>query len=362
MTPADAPPAGTAGGNPTVVFPAAREVAVEDREVPTPAADAVLIETETSLVSTGTELTVLSGDYPAGSNWDEYAEYPFVAGYTNVGRVSALGDAVAPEAGAARGRPIEPGTRVATWSPHAAYVTAPAAECVVVPEALSADEAALFAIAQIVMNGVRRGRVAWGETAAVFGLGILGQLAVRCCHLAGAETVVGLDLTEERLAYLPDAPGIVGVNATETDPAEAIREATADASGGPLADVAMEVTGSPDAIPGEFDALAEQGRLVLLSSPHGETTLDFHDHVNAPSHEIVGAHQLSHPPVETPATPWTKARHAELFYSLLEDGRIDVEDLASHVVEAREAPALYESLLEDRTEGMAVRLDWTDVS
>ncbi|GAB3688905.1 hypothetical protein GCM10028857_23660 [Salinarchaeum chitinilyticum] len=341
--------------NPTVVFPEARSVEIEDRERPAPGPGEVLIETDTSLVSTGTELTVLSGEFPEGSNWDGYAEYPFVAGYTNVGTVVEIGGEDSETAvTSATGATIEPGTRVATWTPHAAFVTASAEDCVVVPEAIDDDQAALFAIAQIVMNGLRRGRVRWGETVAVYGLGILGQLAVRFAQVAGAETVVGIDLAEDRLDYLPDDPGVVGVNPTERDSAEAVKTVT----DGRLADVAIEVTGNPDAVPGEFDVLREQGRLVLLSSPHGETTLDFHDLVNGPSHEIIGAHQESHPPVATPANPWTKPRHAELFFEYLQQGRLSVTDLYTHEVAYEEAPALYESLLADRTGAMAVRLEW----
>jgi 2-desacetyl-2-hydroxyethyl bacteriochlorophyllide A dehydrogenase len=330
--------------NPTVVFPEAREVAIEDRERPDPGPGEVLIETETSLISAGTELTVLSGDYPDGSVWDEYGTYPFDAGYANVGRVVETGAEAT----------LDVGTRVATWSPHAAYVTAGAEECVVVPDEVSDAEASLFAIAQIVMNGVRRSRLDWGETPVVYGLGILGQLAVRFCRLAGAETVVGVDLAAERIDYLPDRPGIVGVDPTASEPAEAV----ADVTDGRRADVVFEVTGNPDVIPEEFEALRDQGRLVLLSSPHGETELDFHDYVNAPSTEIIGAHQMSHPPVATPQDPWTKHRHAGLYFEYLRQGRLAVEDLFSHVEPADDAPSVYESLLEDRTDAMAVRLEW----
>ena len=345
--------------NQTLVFPDAREVAIEDRDRPEPAAEEVLIETDTSLISAGTELTVLSGDFPEGSFWDEYAEFPFDPGYANVGTVVEVGaDVAGDDAGAsttgATGAELDVGTRVATWSPHAEYVAAAAEDCVVVPDDVDDEQASLFAIAQIVMNGIRRGRVDWGETVVVYGLGILGQLAVRFARIAGAETVVGVDLAEQRLEYLPDSPEVVGVNPTEEDPVEAVEAAT----GGDLADVCLEVTGNPDVIPQEFGVLREQGRLVLLSSPHGKTTLDFHDHVNAPSHEIIGAHQLSHAPVATPRDPWTKPAHAELFFSYVEQGRLSVSDLFSHVVDARDAPGTYQSLLEDRSDAMAVRLEW----
>jgi NADPH:quinone reductase-like Zn-dependent oxidoreductase len=45
--------------NPTVMFTAPRQVAIEDEPVPKPGSRQVLIETELTLVSTGTELTVL---------------------------------------------------------------------------------------------------------------------------------------------------------------------------------------------------------------------------------------------------------------------------------------------------------------
>jgi len=331
--------------NPTVVFPEPREVAVEDRDRPDPGPEEVLIETDTSLVSTGTELTVLSGDYPEGSNWDDYGEYPFVAGYANVGTVVDRRGSVTD---------LDEGTRVATWTPHARFVTAAADDCVVVPEDVSDGQAAPFAIAQIVSNGVRRGRVDWGETVVVYGLGILGQFAVRLSVLAGAETVVGVDLAQSRIDYLPDHPAVVGVDPTATDPAEAV----ADLTDGDMADVTFEVTGNPDVIPEEFATLRDQGRLVLLSSPHGETALDFHDHVNAPSIEIIGAHMLSHPDTATAQDPWTMARHAELYFSYLRQGRLAVDDLFSHVRSYEGAPALYQSLLDDRTDAMAVRLEW----
>ncbi len=330
--------------NPTVVFPEPKRVVVEDRERPSPGPGEVLVETDTSLISSGTELTILSGEYPEGSIWDEYGTYPFEAGYANVGTVIESGSEA----------PIETGTRVATWSPHAAYVTAHADECVIVPDPVSDEQASLFAIAQIVMNGVRRGRTDWGETVVVYGLGILGQLAVRFCHLAGAEQVIGVDLAEQRIEYVPGEEGIVGVDATADDPVEVIETIT----DGRLADVAFEVTGNPTAIPDEFDVLHDQGRLVLLSSPRGKTELDFHDYVNGPSIEIIGSHQMSHPPVATAQNPWTKSRHAELFFSYLQQDRVTVDDLFSHVRPSEEAPDLYETLLDDRTEAMAVRLEW----
>ncbi|MFB6135862.1 MAG: zinc-binding dehydrogenase [Halobacteriaceae archaeon] len=336
--------------NPTVVFPEAREVRVEDRDVPDPGPGEFLVETTRTLVSTGTELTILSGDYPEGSNWDSYGEYPFDAGYCNVGEVVATGEGVDPDL---------VGTRVASRSSHAAYHTvAEDGLWVPVPEAVDDEEAAFFAIAGIVMNGVRRGEVSWGDDVAVYGLGLLGQFAVRFCQHAGARTVVGFDLADSRLEYLPDLPAVVGANPREEAPTDVVDEAA-----GRDADVVFEVTGSPAAIPDQFDVLREAGRFVVLSSPRGETPFDFHDLCNGPGYEIVGAHEMTHAPERVAGwgyddAAWTHRRHYEYFFELLAEGRVDVEPLVSHRVPGEDAPALYEDLLEDRTDALGVVLEW----
>jgi len=331
--------------NETVVFPEPGTVTIEDRPVPEPGSDEVLVRSDRTLVSTGTELTYLSGSFPEGSNWDDLAEYPFLPGYCNVGTVVAVGDRV---------ESVSVDQRVATSGGHAKYAVASEDGCRVVPDGIDDDEAALFKFAEIAMNGVRRGEVTWGETVVVTGLGLLGQMAVRCCQLAGARPVFGVDVAPSRLEYLPDDAGVVGIHSAEEEYVDTLRSHT----GGDLADVAFEVTGVPEAIPDQMDGLREQGRFVVLSSPRGETTIDFHDYCNSPSYHIVGAHSNSHPPVSTPSNPWTRFRHCELFFEYLLDGSISVESLVSHRRPFADAPDLYEALLSDRTDFAGVLLEW----
>ena len=74
-----------------VVFTAPRQVVIEERELNYPGAGQVLVKSLFTLVSTGTELTALTGDFPPGSAWARYVSYPFSPGYDNVGEVVALG-------------------------------------------------------------------------------------------------------------------------------------------------------------------------------------------------------------------------------------------------------------------------------
>lgn len=343
-------PSAGADGNPTVVFPAPRQVEIVDRPMPSPAAGHLLVRTLRTLISTGTELTILSGDFEPGSAWDAYGRFPFVAGYSHVGEVIGVGDGVEAD---------WVGAIVATGGPHARYVSVPAAAAVRARGAEGLVEPlTLTTLAQTVMNGIRRGGVGWGDAVVVYGLGLLGQLAVRFCRLCGARPVVGVDVIDSRLELVPRDPAVVSVNPRDAD----VRSAVAEATGGRMADVVIELTGNPELIPAEFASLRErQGRFVMLSSPRGAgTSFNFHDLCNAPSHTIIGAHISSHPPVETPAEPWTMQRNAELFAALLRDRELDLAPLVSDRLDYREAPAAYLRLLEDRSEAMAVVLSWDE--
>lgn len=79
------------------------EASVEVREVPVPepGPEEVLVRTERSGVSPGTELLVYRGDVPRNQRVDDTIDaldgtfsYPLQYGYAAVGRVTAVGDAV----------------------------------------------------------------------------------------------------------------------------------------------------------------------------------------------------------------------------------------------------------------------------
>ena len=331
--------------NEAIIFPERGVVRVEPCEVPEPAAGEVLIRTRATLVSTGTELTALMAAYPPDSSWATMFPFPVRPGYDNVGEVVALGADVAP---------AWLGRRVATLEPHARYVVAAAQACRRVPDDVSDEQASFFTIAEIVMNGVRRSRLTWGETAVVYGAGLLGQLTAQVCLQAGASTVVVVDVAPARLALLPDDPRLHALDPRASDVAGVVRAATR----GRMAEVVFEVTAEPGLVVQQIGVLREQGRLVVLSSPRGPVTIDLHDHCVAPSISIIGAHNMSHPTAATLADPWVPERHCELFFDLVRHGVLDVDRLISERTSYRDAPALYEQLQRDRSGVMGAVLRW----
>ncbi|MCX5660796.1 MAG: zinc-binding dehydrogenase [Planctomycetota bacterium] len=333
--------------NPTVLFTGPAKVEVEDRPIPEPAHGQVRVRTLASLISTGTELTVLAGEADAKSVWGQITRFPFVPGYNNVGVITAAG----PGADASL-----VGKRVGSYAPHTLHHVHKPEDLRPIPDGVADEQAVFFTTAEIVMNGVRRSRLLWGESAVVFGLGLLGQLTARVCRIAGASPVIGVDVAPSRLRLLERIPGagVIGVDARAGDVAEAVARATR----GRKADVAFELTGNGAAIPGEVASLRLQGRLVILSSPRSASEFDFHDLCNAPSITIIGAHNFSHPMHATPDNPWTFARDAELFFDWVAAGEMDMSPLISHRGSPADAPGLYGMLLQDRTQAMGVVLRW----
>lgn len=333
--------------NPTIVFTKPGEVVLENREKPSPKSGELLIRTRCTLISTGTELTILNGEFPPESTWARYGEFPFLPGYDNIGEVVDVGPDVDRS---------WLGKKVATYGKHALYVTMNVQSVRLIHREIPDEQAVFFTIAEIVMNGVRRSQIEWGEAVVVYGLGILGQLTVRFCRLCGTRPVCGVDVADYRLGLLPRDPSIIPIH-TERENVRAVVE---QVTRGRMADIVFEVTGNPAVIPEEFNVLRQQGRLIVLSSPRGRTLFDFHDLCNSPSFTIIGAHNRSHPQHETPYNLWTNQRHAELFFDLIADGEVRIEPLISHRERYTEACRLYQMLLADRSLAMGVVLEWSE--
>lgn len=340
-----------------VVFPRAREVAVEDFETGDPAPGQVLLQTEKTLISTGTELTGLSGDFPERSSWAAYVRYPWRPGYSYAGTVVALGEG---------GTGLRPGQRVVGAAPHASAAVVAARVVTPLPDRVSPEEGTFANLAATVLNGVRRARIELGECVVIVGAGLLGQMAAQFCRLSGAFPLVMVDLAEGRLS-LAARLGVQHTLRLGVDDARpeilrlsknrGIERPRLERDG--CADCIFEVTGSAAVVAGAVALARREGRVILLGSSRGASTIDFHDDAHGRGITLIGAHGSTTPRHESPQTPWTRERNEELILELIQAGLFDVRDLITHHYPGTEAPAAYNMLLEDRTRALGVILDWT---
>jgi S-(hydroxymethyl)mycothiol dehydrogenase len=110
---------------------------------------------------------------------------------------------------------------------------------------------------------VNTGGVSRGDSVAVIGCGGVGNAAIAGARVAGATTIVAVDVDDTKLSTARRFGATHTVNSTQTDPVEAVRELT----GGHGADVVVEAVGRPETYEQAFYARDLAGTVVLVGVP-----------------------------------------------------------------------------------------------
>src|SRR5207247_1875620 len=194
-----------------VVFTAPDAVAVRTAEVGEPEPGTLLVETRCTLISSGTELSMLAGR--STSIRRGLAHYPLHPGYSNAGVVAAVGEGVTG---------WREGDALVSETPHAAYVRARAnlATTVPIPAGLSFERAAFTTLGAVALYGTRRGHIELGESVVVLGLGVVGQLAAQFARMNGAWPLIVADKVESRRGVALEGGAEIALDATDDLPAE----------------------------------------------------------------------------------------------------------------------------------------------
>jgi predicted dehydrogenase len=327
---------------------------IADVPAPRPGAGAVLVRTAASVVSVGTERSVV--DFAGRSllgkarsrpdlvrqmiqkgrreGWLAAAEaafsrldHPMALGYSSAGIVVEAG------AGVTR---FHPGDRVACagggHAVHAEYAAVPVNLLAGVPEGVDLEEAAFGTLGAIAMHGFRLSGAALGERVAVIGLGLIGLLAAQIAQSAGCR-VFGIDIDGKRVALARR----LGIPAGARPDAERAGRTFTGARG---FDVVLVCADTPSADPLVLaGALArDRGTVVAVGAvgmaiprkPYYEKEIDFRISRSYgpgrydPLYEEAG--------VDYPFgfVRWTEQRNIESFLALLADGKVRVAPLITH--------------------------------
>ena len=168
-----------------VVWPSRAKIAIEEFEFPSLGDNEILVATECSLISPGTERAFLLGLPNA------QGRYPAYPGYSNIGVIIDSGRDV---------DGFKIGDRVVSSKGHTSHFVATPDSLLKVTEAmLSSEEGVFFNLCTIAMQGVRKARVELGEPVLVLGGGLIGLFAMQLAKLSGGLPVITADLSENRL-------------------------------------------------------------------------------------------------------------------------------------------------------------------
>ena len=163
------------------------------------------------------------------------------------------------------------------------------------------------------------GGVQPGDSVAVFGCGGVGCAAVAGARLAGASTIIAVDLDPGKLELARRFGATATVDASKQDPIEAVRSLT----GGNGADVCIEAVGNPKVMEQAFFARDLAGTLVQVGVPTPEMRIDL------PMIEFFGRGGQLKPSWYGDCLP---SRDFPLLIDLYLQGRLDLDGFVSETI------------------------------
>jgi S-(hydroxymethyl)mycothiol dehydrogenase len=197
-----------------------------------------------------------------------------------------------------------------------------AGQCTKVDPSVPATTAGLLGCG--VMAGIGAamltGNVQRGDTVAVFGCGGVGDAAIAGAKLAGATTIVAVDLDDRKLEWARQFGATHTVNASQGDVVEAVKAAT----GGFGADVCIEAVGNPKVLEQAFYARDLAGTVVQVGVP--TPTMKMPD---IPMIEFFGRGGALKPSWYGDCLP---SRDFPLLISLYLQGRLDLDRFVSETI------------------------------
>lgn len=333
------------------IMPAPHDITFAPFEIAEPGPGQVLIETEASAISPGTELAIYTGIHQwLADPTRTWPKFPFVPGYSAVGHIVAVGEGVTTFA---------PGQRVIWNGRHESHALVDVAGgrplLHLISQQVAAPAAACAVLTRFPLTALVQCGQTVGQAVAVLGLGLIGQLALRLFSAAGAYPLIGIDPVAGRRAMAMTTPGVATLDPGVADLKEALR----DLNQGAQPDVVVDATGAPNAVRTAMSVVTDGGKVIMVGSPRGIAgDVDFYWDLHGRSISLIGAHGSAIGVEPREKFPFIRDRALRLIVHLLESGKLRLDDLALHHVPATDLHQMYEGLLHQRDNVLGVTLDW----
>jgi predicted dehydrogenase/threonine dehydrogenase-like Zn-dependent dehydrogenase len=358
------------------------QVNILDLPVPHLGPDQLLVQSHYSLISSGTESTTLAKTpielvkqtisdpwmrhvihqtvFATGPSqtarrvWHEMIT-PREIGYSGAGTVLGIGGNV---------EGFQIGQKVAYAATGHAEVTAPTINHVVpVPDGVDLRHAAFVTVGGIATQALRRADIQFGETVAVYGLGLVGQLCARIALAAGA-VVIGIDINPAANELARDAGVQLVVDPSDPDWKRRILDFT-DKNGVDAA-VICASSSSAEIINASMEITRRQGRVVIV----GYVGLEIHPK-NFLYKEIDLRYSRAYGPgsydvgyekgrVDYPFgyVRWTEQRNLAEFIRQISTGAVSIEPLIAGVFEIDDAQTAFDAIRNRTLPGVAALISY----
>jgi 2-desacetyl-2-hydroxyethyl bacteriochlorophyllide A dehydrogenase len=313
---------------------------IVEEEIPALEPGQILVKTKVSLISPGTERAALT------RLWDD-AGFRASPGYALAGEVIEIGSQV---------NGFNVGDRVITLKNHASYsvTTIEPWTTLKIPDGVSPANSTFLPLASVAMHALRRLQVQLGDTVAIIGAGIIGQIATQLARMYGAQKIIVLDMADNRLALASHYGADLTINPGKEDAVEKLFAFTQD-QGAPAI---LEATGNTKVLPMAFKLAAVGGRICLAGVMEEPHPLAFHQEFLLRELTLVASHQPHCPVTENIYYRWTQQENRRLVLALLAQGKLKVSEMITHRFPASKAPDAYERIKAGDTDMLGALLVW----
>ena len=307
----------------------------------------MLVETQFSAISPGTELLIYRGQAPTELAADENIAalneslaFPLQYGYAAVGTVIEVGDDLSPK---------WINKAVFSFQPHQTHFIATPDQVIPLSEGVSPPSAVFLPNMETAVSFVMDGHPLIGERVAVFGQGIVGLLTTALLSKFPLKDLQTLDLYPNRRAASREA----GANQS-FDPSKATTLLQVRGEKG--VDLVYELSGSPNSLDQAISVTGFAGR-VVVGSWYGQkrVSLDLGGHFHRSRIQMISSQVSSLAPAISGR--WDKSRRFDLAWEMIR--QVQPERWITHRLLFQQAAQGYRLLDQNPNEVIQVLLDYT---
>ena len=291
-------------------------------------------------------------------------DQPQSVGYSSAGTVIAVGDGVADVAVGERVACAGAGyavhgefaciprllvAKIPATPPASAAQHKEGREDHAVPFPVSFEQAAFSTVGAICLHGIRTAQVSLGDTVAVIGLGLLGQITVQLLKAAGCRAF-GMDLVEQR-AHLAIQDGC---DAAATDSYE-FRDLCFQKTAGKGVDSVLITAETPSSDPVNLAAEVARDRAIVCAvgtvgmelqrKLYYEKELDFRVSRSYGPGRYDVAYEQKGRDYPIGHVRWTETRNMEVFLRFLAEGKLNLSPLITHRFPIEQATHAYDLIM-----------------
>ena len=265
---------------------------------------------------------------------------PIPMGYCNVGEVVAVGEGI---------NEFKIGDRVASNGPHAEVVCVPKNLVARIPDNVSDDEATFTVVGAIALQGIRLANPTLGETVAVIGLGLIGQLTAKLLQASGCE-VVAFDFDQSKV----DLANIKGIKAfkvsEDVDAVKIAQEITQNI--GVDAVIITASNKSNEVISQAAKMSRKHGRIVLVGvigldinrADFYEKELTFQVSCSYGAGRYDNNYEQNGQDYPIDLVRWTLNRNFDTVLKFISTGRLKVQSLITRFVDFQDYKQIYDTI------------------